>query len=192
MASISALSDSREVLERMAWNQAHDRLSNFLNTFWLSDHCEVSRLTLKLLGEARELHRQDPSRDPATLVMEQTQKLLAEWLAANLEERDRASSQVFSSGCIALLLSRMPQAAPGAFLASSLSEDLRQSMHQTLLVTGPDLKVSSMTPRHIDYGPMLGLAQKTWHRWNSREIVIAALFWLGVYFVFYRWLSDLL
>jgi len=61
-----------------------------------------------------------------------------------------------------------------------------------LLVPGPDLKVSSMTPRHLDYGPMLHFARQTWHRWSSREILIAMLFWVGVYFVFYWWLSDLL
>jgi hypothetical protein len=65
-------------------------------------------------------------------------------------------------------------------------------MRQTLLVTGPDLKVSSMTPRHLDYGPMLALAKQTWHRWNTKAAIIALLFWTGVYFVFYWWLSDLL
>ena len=46
--------------EQAAWNQAHDRLQDFLNTFALGDHAQVSRLTVILLNEARELHRQDP------------------------------------------------------------------------------------------------------------------------------------
>ena len=37
-------------------------------------------------------------------------------------------------------------------------EELRQALHESLVVTGPDLNVSSMTPRHLDYGPMLDLA----------------------------------
>jgi len=192
MASINRSPNLTRSAEQVAWNQAYDRLQNFLNTFMLSDHLEVSRLALKLLGQSRELHRQDPSRDPTTLVMEQTQKLLTEWLATNLDKRDISPSQIISSGGIALLLSRMPETAPGVFLASPLSEDLQQAMRQALLVTGPDLKISSMTPRHIDYGPMLHLARQTWHRWNSREILIAMAFWVGVYFVFYWWLSDVL
>lgn len=192
MASMNVSLDPHESGEQIAWNRAYDRLQNFLDTFALSDRAEVSRLALKLFDQARELHRQDPSRDPTTLMMEQAQKLLTSWLATNLDEEDRTHSQIFSSGCIALLLSGLFRAAPAAFLASPLSNDLRQSMRQTLLVTGPDLNISSMTPRRLDYGPMLALARQTWHRWNTREILIAMLFWTGVYFVFYSWLSDLL
>jgi hypothetical protein len=189
---MNASPTSAESAEQTAWNRAYERLQNFLDSFALSDRAEVSRLALKLFDQARELHRRDPSRDPATLVMEQAQKLVTDWLATNLDERDKPPSQIFSSGCIALLLSGLFRTAPAAFLASPLPDDLRQSMRRTLLVTGPDFNISSMTPRRIDYGPMLTLARQTWHRWNTREILIAMLFWSGVYFVFYWWLSDLL
>jgi hypothetical protein len=178
--------------EQAAWNEAHDRLRDFLNAFALGDHAQVSRLTLKLLDQTRELHRQDPSLDPVSLALAQAQKRAEEWLAANLEMRDQPASQLFSSGCVALLLSQAFRAAPDMFLTSPLPKNLKETMHRTLLVTGPDLKISSMTSRHIDYGPMLGLARKTWQRWHSREIIIALLFWTGVYFVFYWWLSEAL
>jgi hypothetical protein len=183
---------SPESDEQMAWSRAYDRLHHFFEAFKLSDHAETSRLTLKIFDQARELHRPDSSQCPTTLVMEQAQKLMIEWLAANLDERSRTPAQIFSSGCMALYLSELFRIAPGSFLVSPLPEDMRQSMRRTLLVTGPDLNVSSMTPRRLDYGPMLALARQTWHRWNSREIFIAMLFWAGVYFVFYWWLSDLL
>jgi hypothetical protein len=178
--------------EHAAWNQAHDRLRDFLNAFALGNHAEVSRLTLKLLDQAREQHRQDPSLDPVSLAMTQAQQLTGEWFASNLEMRGQPPSELLASGCVALLLSRAFRTAPETFLTAPLPENLKESMQQTLLVTGPDLKISSMTPRHLDYGPMLDLARKTWHRWNSREIVIALLFWSVVYFVFYWWLSEAL
>ncbi len=184
--------DNNRPTKQAAWNQAHDRVLDFLNTFALGDHVQVSRLTLKLLDQARELHRQDPSLEPVSLVMAEAQKLLENWLASNLEIRDQPPSEVLAAGYVALLLSRAFRTAPETFLTSPLPENLRESMRQTLLVTGPDLKISSMTPRHIDYGPMLDLARKTWHRWNSREIIIAALFWSAVYCVFYWWLSEAL
>jgi len=56
----SQLSDSRELA---AWNQAHERLHNYLMTFGLSDQIEVSRLALKLLDQAREKSPSDPSDD---------------------------------------------------------------------------------------------------------------------------------
>jgi len=178
--------------EQAAWNQAHDRLRDFLNAFALGDHAQISRVTLKLLDEAREQHRRDASLDPVSLAMAQAQKLAQEWFAANLEMRDQPPAELLASGCVALLLSRAFRTAPETFLTAPLPQNLKESMHQTLLVTGPDLKISSMTPRHLDYGPMLDLARRTWHRWNLREIIIALIFWAGVYFVFYWWLSEAL
>ncbi|HEV3272910.1 MAG TPA: hypothetical protein VGZ93_12080 [Candidatus Methylacidiphilales bacterium] len=178
--------------EQTAWNQAHDRLRDFLNAFALGDHAQISRLTLKLLDQARERHCQDPSLDPVSLAMAQAQKLAREWFASNLEMRDQPPAELLASGCVALLLSGAFRTAPKTFLTAPLPENLKESMRQTLLVTGPDLKISSMTPRHLDYGPMLDLARRTWHRWNSREIIIALLFWTVVYFVFYWWLSEAL
>jgi hypothetical protein len=178
--------------EQTAWNQAHDRLRDFLNAFALGDHAQVSRLTLKLLDQAREQHHRNPPLDPVSLTMSQAQKLAEEWFASNLEIRDQPSAELLASGCVALLLSRAFCSAPETFLTAPLPENLKESMRQTLLVTGPDLKISSMTPRHLDYGPMLDLARRTWHRWNSLEIIIALLFWTVVYFVFYWWLSEAL
>jgi hypothetical protein len=178
--------------EQTAWNQAHDRLRDFLNAFALGDHAQVSRLTLKLLDQAREQHSRNPSSEPVSLAMAQAQKLAQEWFASNLEIRDQPPSELLASGCVALLLSRAFRTAPETFLIVPLPENLKESMRQTLLVTGPDLKISSMTPRHIDYGPMLDLARRTWHRWSPREIIIALIFWAGVYFVFYWWLSEAL
>lgn len=178
--------------ESEAWNEAHDRLLNFLHTFALSDHAYASELAVNLVHEARDLHRQDPSRDPITLTMEHAQKRLADWLATNLGEKDRSPSQILAIGTIALLLSRVYRTAPTSFLASPLPEELRQALRETLLVTGPDLNVSSMTPRHLDYGPMLQFARQTWHRWDVKELTIALVFWAGVYTVFYWWLSQLL
>jgi hypothetical protein len=168
-----------------AWNRAHDRLVQFLNTFALGDHSHVSRLSLEFLDEAREIHRLDPSRDPTTVTMEQAQKRLAAWLAKNLGEEGQAPSKILANGYIALLLSRFYCTAPKAFLEFPLRDDLRGSMRQTLLMAGPDLNVSSMTPRHLDYGPMLDLARQTWHRWDGKSFTVAVLFWAGVYAIVY-------
>ena len=178
--------------DQEAWNEAYDRLLSFLNTFALGDHAYVSKLALEFIGQARDLHRADPSRDPTIQTMEHAQKRLADWLATNLEEKDQSAAHILATGYIALLLSRLYRNAPDSFLVSPLPDDLRQSLRQTLLVTGPDLNVSSMTPRHLDYGPMLQFARQTWHRWDAREFFIALLFWGGVYTVFYWWLSQLL
>ena len=178
--------------ELKAWNQAHERLTSYLETFALGDHVQVSRLSLRLLDEARELHCTDPSSDPTTVTMRHAQTELNRWLAINLNETDESSAQVLASGYIALLLSRLAQTDPDAFLAPQVSEQIQNSLQQTLLVTGPGLTVSSMTPRHLDYGPMLDLARQTWHRWEAKAFATAILFWLGVYGICYWCISEYL
>jgi hypothetical protein len=184
--------DSTIIDDSAAWNQAHDRLRDFLSTFALGDHAQVSRLTLLLLDQAREQLRQDSSSVPVSVVMARAQELAKKWLSSNLQIRDQSASQIVASGYVAMLLSRTYRSAPDTFLTSVPPEKITESMRRTLLVTGPDLKISSMTPRDLDYGPMLDLARNTWHRWNAREVGFAVLFWIGVYFVFYWWLSEAL
>ena len=178
--------------EQNAWNEAHERLTCYLETFALGDHVQVSRLALRLLDEARTLSRNEPAADPTALTMRHAQGELSRWLAANLALQNDSPSQILASGYTALLLSRLSQTQPGAFLASPLPEETRHSLQQTLVVTGPDLTVSSMTPRRFDYGPMLGLARQTWHRWDAKTFATAILFWLGVYAICYWCLSEYL
>ena len=175
--------------DAQAWNRAYDRLVHFLNTFALGDHIHVSRLALELLDQARELQQKNPERDPTVVTMAETRRLLTQWLADNLREKDDPA-RIMTTGCIALLLSRLYQVAPATFLQSPLPDPVRESLQRPLLTTGPDLSVSSMTPRHLDYGPMLGLARQTWHRWDAKTFFIALLFWAAVYTALYLWLSG--
>jgi hypothetical protein len=188
MASITEL----PVQDQEAWNEAYDRLLNFLHTFRLHDHAHVSEKALELFRQAQAAHKLDPSRDPASHTMKQAHQHLVEWLATNLGEENRTPSHVLSTGYIALLLSQVYRTAPKSFLANPLPEELRQALRESLIVTGPDLNVSSMTPRHLDYGPMLQLARQTWHRWDAKELAIALAFWAAVYTVFYWWLSEVI
>jgi hypothetical protein len=176
--------------EREAWNPAYDRLIRFLNTFALGDHARVSRLALELLDRAREIHLGDRSRDPVTVTLEYAQKAISDWLAKNLHEEGEPPSRIVGTGYVALLLSRLYRAAPSSFLQYPLPAELRESMQRTLVVTGPDLNISSMTPRHLDYGPMLDLARQTWHRWDAKSFFVAFAFWAGVYTILYFWLSG--
>jgi hypothetical protein len=189
---VESIKERPKPTEQEAWNEAYDRLVNFLNTFVLNDHAYVSQVALDIIHQARGAHLQNPAVNPTRATMAVAHHRLADWLAVNLNEANRSPSHILSTGTIALLLSRVNQTAPTSVLAGPLPEELRQALRETLLVTGPDLNVSSMTPRHLDYGPMLQFARQTWHRWDGKELAVALLFWAGVYTVFYWWLSQLL
>jgi hypothetical protein len=124
--------------------------------------------------------------------MEEAQKRMIDWLATNLGDENRAPSHILTSGYIAMLLSQVNHNAPTSFLASSLPQEMRHALRETLIVTGPDLNISSMSPRHLDYGPMLQIARQTWHRFDAREIAVAVVFWTCVYALSYWCLSSVL
>jgi hypothetical protein len=176
--------------QRKAWNEAFDRLSYYLESFAVEDRAHVSRVALEIFDHARQIHSTDPARPPTSLTMELAQARLTEWLATNLDEKDPGAAHVLANGGIALLLSRVFRTAPDSFLDGPLPEELRLALREKMLVAGPDLKISRMTPRHLDYGPMLGLARHSWHLWNVREVFAAVLFWAAVYVLFYWWLSN--
>jgi hypothetical protein len=194
MAPIEAgpTAEARAIAQAESWNEAYDRLLSYLNTFELGDHAYVSQLALNLLKEAQEEHQRDPSQPPVRQTLDRAHRHLTEWLALNLDQKSEAPEQLLANGYVALLLSRTYRVAPTSFLAKELPEELRQAMRETLVVTGPDLNVSSMTPRHLDYGPMLQFARQTWHRIELREFLIAIAFWSAVYTIFYWWLSQVL
>ncbi len=178
--------------DQQAWNEAYDRLLNFLRAFKLGDHSHVAESALELFRDAKKAHQLDPSRDPVTHTMEQAHKHIADWLAVNLGEQNRTPSHILSTGYTALLLSQTYRTAPASFLANPLPEELRQALRETLVVAGPDLHISSMTPRHLDFGPMLQLARQTWHRFSAKEVIVALIFWGSIYTFFYWWLSQIL
>ena len=149
----------------------------------------LERLTLRLLDEARELNRADARNDPTTLTLRHAQAQISRWLANTLTGEPNPSPLAFTSGTIALLLSRMAQEKPGEFLRADIPMETREALRRTLVVTGPDLTVSSMTPRHLDYGPLLDLARQTWHRWDLRTFISAGIFWLGVYGICYWFIT---
>jgi len=183
---------SAQTEERLAWNQAHDRTFHFLNAFAIEDRSHLFRMVLDLLKQAREKQRQNPEIDPTSLAIGLTRQEIASWLAANLGESEDSPSEVLRKGYVALLLSPMFRGDSSIFLRSQLPPDFQSSLRHALLVTGPDLDVSSMTPRPLDYGPMLGLARETWHRWDKKTVVTALLLWSGIYLVLYEWLSQFL
>ena len=172
------------------WNRAYERLLQFLGSFGLGDQRRIARLALEIIEEAEGRQIPDGSPDPTVLTQEIARRRLAEWFARTLDREGRPDSEILEAGYLALLLSEIPEKTPQSFLVSPPTEETVRAMQGTLLVTGPDLTVSSMTPRRLDYGPLENLAQKTWQRWDPKEILAAFLLWTAIFFVLYRWLPE--
>ncbi|HEY8966311.1 MAG TPA: hypothetical protein VIM58_07705 [Candidatus Methylacidiphilales bacterium] len=166
-----------------AWNRAHARVLAYLGAFGLADRLRTARLALEIVDEAKA---RPPGASPTEAAMGIARERVARWLSGNLG--GEGTDAAYAEGCLALLLSGVPETAPEAFLVPDPGESVRTALRTPLVVVGPDLEVSSMTPRRIDYGPIQNLAHQTWQRWDPKEVAAALLLWASVFFVLHHWI----
>lgn len=121
---------------------------------------------------------QNPALDPATLAIEETDRLMDRWFGALLDEKDLPHDRIAAEGRVALLLADGMQRWPYAFLENDgVPEEFVLSMKQNSMKAGPDLAVSSMVPREIDLGIITEAAGQTLDRIDKLPLVRVLLLW---------------
>ena len=85
-------------------------------------------------------------------------------------------------GLVALEVTDAAARFPGSVLFGELPEALKALLAGVSVRTGPDLAISSMTPREMDYEGSEA-AQETWHKFSWAPLVRAAGIWTAIFFV---------
>ncbi len=162
-----------------AWNEAYVRVEDYLRAHRIHNRLHASRLILRILAGAARRHAADPSLDPTALAAEEAEKMMDEWFANVLDEREQPHERIAVDGRVALLLSDGPQKWPYAFLEeSNVPEGFQTAMRESALAAGPDMTVSSMVPRPIDLGPIPEAAGETLERFERMPILRTLFLWL--------------
>ncbi len=162
-----------------AWNAAYVRVEDYLRAHRIHNRLHQSRLIQRILERAARRHEQHPGQDPTTLAAEETEALMDSWFAAALGERDQPHERIAVDGRVALLLCDGPQKWPYAFLEEEpVSNEIREAMKDSAIKAGPDLAVSSMVPRQIDFGRIAEAAGDTLERVEKWPIARTLLLWL--------------
>ncbi len=160
------------------WNAAYVRVEDYLRAHRLHNRLHQSRLILRVLIAAAQLHRQNPSLDPATLAVEETDRLMDRWFGELLGAKERPHDRIAAEGRVALLLADGMQRWPYAFLEeSNIPAEFAGAIRQSSIQAGPDLAVSSMVPRDIDLGPITEAVGQTLKRIERLPIVRVSLLW---------------
>ncbi len=169
------------------WREAHRRLKHYVAAYHLMDSVHEAELVREIFEAAIERHLKNPKEHPTVSTMKQARQTIGEWLksAMGKEKANVPAVQQVPIAHLTLLLSQVPRKMPMAFLAPEMPDRLRLFFARSLMMTGPTLNVASMTPRDLDYGPMLQLAQQTWHQWNTKRFMEALVFWACIYSIFY-------
>ena len=161
------------------WNAAYVRVEDYLRAHRIHNRLHQSRLIQRVLSAAAGRHEQDPSLDPSTLAIEETDRLMDAWFAELLGEKELPHNRIAAEGRVALLLADGMERWPYAFLDDQhVPADFAQAMKQSSMQAGPDLAVSSMVPREIDLGVITEAAGQTLETIEKLPIVRVLLLWL--------------
>ena len=160
------------------WNAAYVRVEDYLRAHRVHNRLHQSRLIQRVLVAAARLHEQRPGSDPATLAVEETDRLMDEWFGEILGEKSLPHDRIATEGRVALLLADGLQRWPYVFLENDkVPPEFMQAVKQGSIKAGPDLAVSSMVPREIDLGTITEAAGETLERIERLPILRVLLLW---------------
>lgn len=166
-----------------AWDEAMARLLAFFAALELGGVEHRTRLATRVLDEARRRHSQNPGLAPVETAMDVAAESLEQWFAEALESSDLPPASRVAAGLFALRVTDAATRWPDAVLAGEPPAELKAVLSRVSTSTGPDLAISSMTPRTMDYGAMEVIAQETWHQFAWAPIMQAAALWTAIFFV---------
>jgi hypothetical protein len=160
------------------WNAAYVRVEDYLRAHRVHNRLHQSRLIQRILIAAAKMHEQRPVTDPATLAVEETDRLMDQWFGDLLDEKDLPHNRIATEGRVALLLADALQRWPYVFLETdNVPAEFTQAVKQGSIKAGPDLTVSSMVPREIDLGTITEAAGQTLERIDRLPVLRVLLLW---------------
>ncbi|CAN5370133.1 hypothetical protein BH09VER1_BH09VER1_05820 [soil metagenome] len=163
-----------------AWDDALARLLSFLNEYEIGGAEHRVRVALRIVDEARALEREGP---PVQRVMGRAFAELDEWFGAALGQTDLPPALAAAAGAAALRLVPGDKRWSERLLSATPSDELKSMLSKVSLRTGPDLAISSMTSRDMDYGAMETLAHETWHQFAWLPLLRAVAIWTAIFFL---------
>jgi hypothetical protein len=173
------------------WNEAYEKVENYLRACRINSRLHRARLIHRVLVRVAERGPVPQGQALSAVAIHETQTMMREWFARLLQQPAGSGRFALVDGRVALLLCDGPERWPYAFLTTSdIPPDLVKEMRASMLVAGPNLQISNMVPREIDYGWFPEIAGGTLgslSRWPLLQAVLAwVLFLLVLAYLFYK------
>jgi hypothetical protein len=165
---------------QLEWDEAMARVLAFFSTLRIGGVEQRVRVALRVLEEARRRCEEKSGLGPVETSMEVAADLLDQWFAKAI---GGSADRRVAAGVVALEVTAAAEHFPNALLSEDPPEELKAMLSGVSVQTGPDLAISSMTPREMDYGAMEAIAQETWHRFGWTPILRAAGIWTAIFFI---------
>ncbi|MBN8711570.1 MAG: hypothetical protein BGO12_11840 [Verrucomicrobia bacterium 61-8] len=165
------------------WDEALSRLLSFLAALHIGGVEHRVRIAVDIMDEARRKHSENPTMAPVEHTMNITLDRLDEWFGRAFANIDVPVGKRVATGVVGIRVTDAVSRWPTAVLDDGpVPDELKATLARVSFRTGPDLAVSSMTPRPMDFGAMETIAQETWHRFAWAPLLRAAVLWTAIFF----------
>lgn len=161
------------------WDEALARLTAYLAEMEIGGVEHRTRVALRLLDQART---SVGGAHPLEHTMQVAQAELMAWFSEALGLTELPANRKMAWGLVAWRMARGSERWPDAILGERPSDEIRQALAGIVLHASPDLEVSRMVSRDMDYGAMETLAQETWHQFAWAPLLRAAALWAAIFF----------
>jgi len=165
-----------------AWDEALARLITFLAAMEIGGLEHRTQMAMKIVAEARQKHDPASGVTPVEETMTTATTMLRDWFSKAFDVPASEGHGLISAGLFAMRVSHVSERWPDCVLNGDPPAELKQELRSVHAMTGPDLSISSMTPREMDFGPLEDIAGETWHQFAWAPILRAAAIWTVIFF----------
>jgi len=164
------------------WNEAYEKVENYLRACRVGSHLQRARLTALVLQRVHDRLQADPQEGELNIpgmAIDEVRNRIEEWIGHYLPEQViQGKSISLGNSMLALYLGDGPMRWPYAFLDSvNRPDELAEIIRARIVRTGPDFAFSSMVPREIDLGLVPELMGDAMESFESAPVLRTVLVW---------------
>ena len=168
------------VNDQQAWDEAMGRVMAYLAALELGGVERRTRVAMSILDRARERCVRAAELPAAEAAMTETAETLRVWFAGIFPNDPETA---FERGVVAMKATDAARRWPDAVLTDHPPLAMREALVAAAFPTAPDITLSSMAARDMDFGAMESIAQETWQQFKWAPVLQAAALWTAIFFI---------
>ena len=164
------------------WNEAYEKVENYLRACRVGSHLQRARLTALVLKRVYDRTLTEGAASGhclSELAIMEVRERVTDWIGHYLPPRPDGRPINLGEGMLAIYLCDGLARWPYAFLDSQhMPPEFKDALRSRVVRAGPDLAISSMVPREMDLGMMPDLVGSAMETFESVPILKTLLAWL--------------
>ncbi len=159
-------------------DEAFEKVENYLRACRVASRLHRARLAAFLIHRAIARRQAGEAGALASIAIQEARSAMETWIRGALGAAPGAPVASDARSFLALYLCDGYFRWPNAILSGQVPREFSDALRAGVVRTGPELQVSSMVPRAIDYGLLPELAGDAMEKLETAPLLKAAIVWL--------------